>query len=284
MSKLPSLVTCDWLQSNLHNPDIQIIDTSYFLPNWQRDCISEFENGHIPGAIFFDIDQVCAPDTLLPHMIPPQHIFEKALQDLGISPDRHLIFYDMIGLFSAPRGWWTFKIFGCQRLSVLEGGLPSWQAAGYPTEVGAAYYPPLSAQPKCNFDANMLADLETIKENLHKRTAQILDARPSERFTGQNPEPRPELRSGHIPGSFSTPFSRLLSENKLKFKNSEELEQAFSEMGINLSAPIITTCGSGVTAAILVFALHLLGKTDHRLYDGSWSEWGADPSLPIAKS
>ena len=276
----PALVSCQWLQQHLADPDIQIIDVSYFMPNLNRNAAAEFAEKTIPGAIFFDIDGVCDPDSDLPHMLPSADIFNAALQELGISPEKHLIFFDRLGLFSAPRGWWTFKIFGAKRLSILEGGLPAWEQAGFKTSQGQKA-DPLNKKPTCQFQGDKNINVEDIKQNLRHRKAQIIDARAYDRFCGTGTEPRPHLRKGHIPGSYSAPFPIVLTDDKSCFKSPEQIQQAFEAAGISLEQPIITSCGSGVTAAILSFALSLIGK-DSQLYDGSWSEWGANPNLPIA--
>jgi thiosulfate/3-mercaptopyruvate sulfurtransferase len=271
------LVSTEWLAEHLRDRDVVAVDGSYFLPTQKRDAQAEYRSGHIPGAVFFDIEAVSDHSTDLPHMLPGPTQFGEAVGALGIGGDDTVVVYDSLGLFSAARVWWTFRIFGAKTVYILDGGLPKWKAEGRPIETGDAK----RAAKKFNAEMNVgaVAMLNDVRMALAEDIVQVVDARSAERFSGKAPEPRPGLRSGHMPRSFNVPFDRVVEKGRLVSR--ERIEAAFTDAGVDLDKPIITSCGSGVTAAILTFALESLGATPKGLYDGSWSEWGSRPDLPV---
>jgi thiosulfate/3-mercaptopyruvate sulfurtransferase len=273
------LVSTDWLAERLRDPNVIAVDGSYFLPTQKRDAHAEYRSGHIPGAVFFDIEAVSDHSTDLPHMLPGPTQFGEAAGALGIGNTDTVVVYDSTGLYSAARVWWTFRIFGAKTVYVLDGGLPKWKAEGRPIETGDAKRQPNKFNAEMNVGAvAMLAD---VRMALTDRSAQIVDARSAERFSGRAPEPRPGLRSGHMPESFNVPFDRVVENGRLASR--ERIEAAFTAAGVDLDKPIITSCGSGVTAAILTLALDSIGRPPQRLYDGSWSEWGSSPDVPVKR-
>jgi thiosulfate/3-mercaptopyruvate sulfurtransferase len=274
-----SLVSTEWLAQHLRDPDIVVVDGSYFLPTVRRDAHAEYRAGHIPGAVFFDIEAVCDHSTDLPHMLPGTTQFNEAVGALGIGDGNTVVAYDSLGLFSAARVWWTFRVFGAKKVYVLDGGLPQWKAEGRPLETGDTKHAPRKFHADMNVAA--VATLGAVQMVVNDASAQVVDARAADRFRGEAPEPRPGLRSGHIPGSCNVPSGDLIENGRLV--SPERIKAAFAAGGVDLDKPIITSCGSGVTAAILTFALESLGKNPKGLYDGSWSEWGARPDLPIAR-
>jgi thiosulfate/3-mercaptopyruvate sulfurtransferase len=271
------LVSTDWLAERLRDPHVVTVDASYFLPTQKRDAHAEYRGAHIPGAVFFDIEAVSDHSTDLPHMLPGPTQFGEVVGGLGIGDGDAVIVYDSTGLFSAPRVWWTFRVFGAQSVYILDGGLPKWKAEGRPIETGDTKRAPKTFTAKMNVGA--VALLDDVRMALTDDSTQIVDARSAERFAGRAPEPRPGLRSGHIPRSFNVPYERLLENGRLISR--ERVAEAFTRAGVDLDKPIITSCGSGVTAAILTFALESLGKEPKGLYDGSWAEWGSRPDSPI---
>jgi thiosulfate/3-mercaptopyruvate sulfurtransferase len=273
------LKSTDWLAEHLRDRDVVAVDASYFMPTQKRDAHTEYRSGHIPGAVFFDIEEICDHSTELPHMLPGSTQFGEAVGALGIGNGDTVVVYDSLGLYSAARVWWTFRLFGAINVFILDGGLPKWKAEGRPLETGDAKREPKQFHAEMNIDpVAMLAD---VRLALSSRSAQIVDARSAERFAGNVPEPRPGLRSGHMPGSFSVPFDQVLDNGRLASR--ERIEAAFTSAGVDLDKPIITSCGSGVTAAILSLALESIGRTPKGLYDGSWSEWGSRPDLPVER-
>jgi thiosulfate/3-mercaptopyruvate sulfurtransferase len=272
------LISTDWLAEHLRDPALVVVDGSWYLPAENRDGFEEYLAAHIPGAVFFDIDEIADHSRGLPHMLPPPHVFELHMARLGISNASKVVVYDGAGLFSAPRVWWTFRIFGMENVFILDGGFPKWKAEKKPVEAGMFTREPAHFTAAMN--EGMVADLELVKKTLVDRSAQVVDSRSAERFRGEAPEPRSGVRKGHMPGSLNLPSSKLVENGALA--SPQKITVAVTEAGIDPSQPVITSCGSGVSAAILWLALDSIGKEPQALYDGSWSEWGANEELPVA--
>lgn len=275
-----TLVSTDWLAAHLKDPDLRILDASWYLPDSGRDPRSEFDAAHIPGARFFDIDEISDLRSNLPHMVPPAEKFMSRLRAMGVGDGHQVVVYDGAGLFSAARVWWLFRLMGKMDVAVLDGGLPKWTSEGREIED----MPPIIKDRHMTVSRqnHLVKDVTQVAHAAKLREAEILDARSGPRFRGEVPEPRPGLRSGHIPGSKNIPFSTLLNPNGT-MKAPPELRQVFDEAGVDLSKPAITSCGSGVTAAIISLALERIGHRNHSLYDGSWAEWGMYEDLAVAK-
>ncbi len=274
----PFTVDADWLQSRLGEPGLTTVDASWYLPAQKRDARAEYEAAHIPGARFFDQDAASDPDAKLPHTLPSPQYFAQYVGAMGISADDTIVVYDGPGFFSAPRAWWMFRVMGVFQVYVLDGGFDRWKAAGRPVTAEPTKIAPNVFH--ADFDAARVASLADMRRIVETRESQIADARGAGRFIGTEPEPRAGVRSGHMPGARNLPYSSLSQDGALLSK--DQLRRAIEEAGIDLSKPVVTSCGSGVTAAVITLALETLGHTDNRLYDGSWTEWGGRSDTPVA--
>ncbi|GKX35753.1 MAG: hypothetical protein MnENMB40S_33710 [Rhizobiaceae bacterium MnEN-MB40S] len=275
--KSPFVVSADWLESRLSQPDLKIVDASWYLPVHNRNQREEYEVGHIPGAVFFDQDAVVEPGAALPHTLPSPAVFEAHASKLGLSNDDTIIVYDGPGIFTAPRVWWMLRVMGAKKVHVLDGGFDNWKKDGRPVTSNMTVVTP--AEFIADFDDSRVAPFSLVQTIVSEGGAQIADARSPGRFSGSEPEPREGMRSGHMPGAYNLPVMTL-SENGY-LKDLEALRSVFNEAGMDLDKPVVTSCGSGVTAAAIILALESLGHQDNRLYDGSWSEWGSRDDTPI---
>ena len=272
------LVSTEWLGERLNAPDVRILDASIYLPTDGRNGRELYEEEHIPGARYFDIDDIADDHSPLPHMLPPVEKFVSRMRGLGIGDGHRVVVYDQQGIYSSARVWWMFRLFGHHDVAVLDGGLPKWKTEGRPVDNEPV--DPRERHFTARRNAAMVRDVTQMARAVKLRDEQIVDARAAARFRGEGEEPRKGLRSGHIPGSRSLPFTELLNEDKT-MKDADELRAAFEATGVDLTKPVVTTCGSGVTAAVLTLALHRLGHSRNALYDGSWVEWGAYPDLAV---
>lgn len=278
MARNDIFVSTQWLAERLDAPDIVVVEGSYYLPAQNRDANAEYAQQRIPGAVRFDIDVVKDKESSLPHMLPRPDAFAAAVGAMGIGDGMRIVVYDGLGLFSAPRVRWTFQTFGAKDVVILEGGMPQWLAEGRPVEEGALR-PRAPRSFTARLDHSAVADADDIARAIAGNSAQVVDARAADRFRGEAAEPRAGLRSGHIPGSLNVPSSALVTDGKLK--SPADIVAAFQAAGVDLDRPVMTTCGSGVSAVILSTALESIGKSTRAVYDGSWSEWGAS-DRPIA--
>jgi thiosulfate/3-mercaptopyruvate sulfurtransferase len=271
------------LAARLNDPLLRIVDASWHMPNVARNASAEFQQKHLPGAVFFDIDAIADTQSPLPHMLPTAEAFEEHMHRLGISSDHTVVIYDAYGLMSAPRVWWTFRYFGHERVSVLNGGLPKWEREGRPLESGAAVAQ--NQQTAASFKAvpnpRLLKTLQQVRDNIGEASFQLLDMRSSGRFLGQEPEPRAGLKSGHVPGSKNLVWNALLNPYDQTLLPPAALAQKFMDAGLALAQPVACSCGSGITACMGALALYQLGYDQVAVYDGAWAEWGAHPDAPV---
>lgn len=276
---VPTLVETDWLAQNIGDPSVRIVDASWHLPAAGRSGADEFAAAHIPGAVFWDIDAIADPDSSLPHMMPDEAAFERHMKALGISNDQHVVVYDNVSMMTCARVWWSLRAFGHDSVSLLNGGFVKWRAEGRAVTADAAPVPDVTF--KAAFNPAMIRSVDDISANIDSGREQVLDARSAGRFAGTDPEPRPECRSGHIPGSLNLPFNTLIDPDTATIRPGHELTACLAGSGIDPNRPVVTTCGSGVTACVLALAMHLTGKDDVAIYDGSWTEWGSRADTPV---
>jgi thiosulfate/3-mercaptopyruvate sulfurtransferase len=276
---LPAVVSTEWLASALGRPGLRVLDGSWYLPGSGRDASSEYAAGHIPGAVFFDLDSSSDPNTTLPHMMPSEQAFGLRMGALGLRDSDDLVVYDGSGTnLSAPRVWWMFRTFGHERVAVLDGGLGKWCREKRPIEQGVVTLPP--GQFTARLDTSAIRDLSAVRSNLRSGNEQLVDTRSAGRFAGTEPEPRRGLRSGHVPGSLNLPFTELVRADGTML-GSEQLRSRLVRAGVDFARPVVATCGSGTSACALVLGLHLLGHLQTALYDGAWAEWGSRADTPI---
>jgi thiosulfate/3-mercaptopyruvate sulfurtransferase len=275
------LVSTEWLAGHLTAPDVRIVDASWYLPQAGRDALAEYRAAHIPGAVFFDIDDLSDDKSQLPHMLAPAAKFASRMRKLGLGDGNLIVVYDGQGIYSSPRAWWMLRAMGHEDVAVLDGGLPKWQREGRPTEDMIPQPYPRHFSPRPNNE--LVRDFAQMRANLASHDEQVVDARSAARFAGREPEPRPGVRPGHIPGSRNVPYTEFTNEDET-FKAPEALARLFAESGVDISKPAATTCGSGITAAIVLLGLTLAGAKRAALYDGSWAEWGARKDARVVTS
>jgi thiosulfate/3-mercaptopyruvate sulfurtransferase len=272
------LVSTAWLAERLGSAEVKVVDASWFMPGEPRTGAEAYAAGHIPGAVFFDIDAIADHTTDLPHMLPAADAFAEAAGALGLRRDLTIVVYDALGIFSAPRVWWTLRTMGFPEVFVLDGGLLKWRAEGRSLETSTPHPAPTTIEPA--FDPSLVRDLETVRGVVDRGDAQVIDARPGPRFRGEVPEPRKGLRGGHMPGAINVPWGGLIDADGT-MKDAAALRIAFEGAGVDLDGPIVATCGSGVSASLLALALARLGREDVAVYDGSWTEWGGRADTPV---
>ena len=274
-----SLVSTEWLAANLAQPDLRVIDATYYLPMQGKDAKAEYLERHIPGAVFFDLDDISDSTSSLPHMLPPPEKFASRVRRLGIGDGNRIVIYDAQGMMSAARVWWMFRIFGAREVAILDGGLPKWLAENRPVEDGQVQLQ--ERHFTARLDNTQVRGKDQIQRNIQSKREQVLDARSPGRFHGTEPEIWPGRRSGHIPGARNLAYGQLLKPD-MTFKDGDALRSLYEGAGIDLAKPVVTTCGSGITACVLAFGLHLIGHRDVAVYDGSWAEWGLPGDTPVA--
>ena len=274
-----ALVSTEWLAAHLDDPRVRLVDSSFKLPGITPTAKEDYDRGHIRGAVFFDIDDIAEPGTSLPHMIPAPDLFARKMEGLGIGDGDRVVAYDSVGLSSAGRAWWMLRLFGHRDVAILDGGLPKWRAEGRPLDT--ALPSPPRRRFTARFDPVLVRDKRALLENLSTRREQVVDARAAGRFEGTAEETRPGLRRGHIPGSRNLPYDRVTDPQTHQLRSAKELSRLFRDAGVALDRPIVASCGSGVTACALAFALHLIGHPGAAVYDGSWSEWGLPGDTPV---
>lgn len=274
-----TLVSTDWLAAHLKDPDLRILDASWYLPDAGRDPQAEYAAAHIPGTRFFDIDEISDARSDLPHMAPPAEKFMSRMRSLGVGDGHQIVVYDGAGLLSAARVWWLFRLMGHKDVAVLDGGFPKWQSENRPVEDMAPIVK--DRHLTVRFQNHLVRDVTQVSQASKLRGTQIVDARAAARFRGDAPEPREGLRAGHIPGARNVPFGALLNDDKT-MKSPDAMRAVFQDAGVDVDTPVITTCGSGITAAILALGLERIGNDSWSLYDGSWAEWGMFATVPVA--
>jgi len=274
-----ALVGTEWLAAHIDDPYVRVLDVSYKQPGIAPTAREDYQRGHIPGAVFFDIDDVAQPGTSLPHMIPSPERFAEKMAERGIGDDDRVVVYDTVGLSSAGRAWWMLRLYGHDNVALLDGGLPKWKAEGRPLDTTPPVIP--SRRFAAHFRPELVRDKEAIRANITAAREQVVDARSAGRFDGTAEETWPGRRRGHIPCSRNLPFDRVTDPQTKQLKSAEELQQLFAEAGVELDRPVVTSCGSGVTACAVAFAAHLIGHPGAAVYDGSWSEWGLPGDTPV---